>query len=60
MNQMYTQKDTAGLQFHDQSNSTGEGIVVWYATPNPFRLNKICLNQQHNLVVGCSFFDNGD
>ena len=23
----------------------GEGHVLLYATPNPFRLNKICLNQ---------------
>ena len=24
----------------------GEGFVAFYATPNPFQLNKICLNQQ--------------
>ena len=24
---------------------TGEGIVMLYAKPNPFLLNKICLNQ---------------
>ena len=24
----------------------GEGIVTLYATPNPFLLNEICLNQQ--------------
>ena len=27
------------------SCSPGEGNVVLYATPNPFLLNKICLNQ---------------
>ena len=26
----------------------GEGIVAFSATPNPFRLNKICLNQSWN------------
>ena len=25
--------------------STGEGIIAFYAAPNPFFLNKICLNQ---------------
>ena len=25
----------------------GEGNVAFNATPNPFHLNKICLNQKH-------------
>ena len=32
-------------------NRTGEGIVTLYATHNPFRLNKICLNQPHQYKV---------
>ena len=32
------------LQFN--SFLSGEGIVALYATPNPFLLNKTCLNQQ--------------
>ena len=27
------------------NTSSGEGIVALYAAPNPFLLNKICLNQ---------------
>ena len=29
---------------------SGEGIVALYAMPNPFLLNKICLNQINHLI----------
>ena len=28
-----------------EGRETGEGYVAFYATPTPFLLNKICLNQ---------------
>ena len=33
------------LEFNPLSPLSGEGYVVFNATPNPFLLNKICLNQ---------------
>ena len=41
--------------------NAGEGIVALYAAPNPFLLNKICLNQEtliflhsNELVLRCN------
>ena len=31
-------------ELYSVDNDSGEGIVEFYATPNPLLLNKICLN----------------
>ena len=41
------------FNIHARVRSPGEGIVALYATPNPFLLNKICLNQEFDLL--CQF-----
>ena len=43
-------------RIHLQLHIDGEGIVALYAAPNPFLLNKICLNQLHIDVQHKQFY----
>ena len=35
------------IMYAQLHGTSGEGIVALYAAPNPFLLNKICINQLH-------------
>ena len=47
------------LSFRSNLRKSGEGIVALYTAPNPFLLNKICLNQLRKFGISSSLKDEG-